>query len=52
MNAKETYEDKFARKYWCKRAKRSYTQFVKRRNRRKLRQLKKKECFVTEREED
>lgn len=52
MNAKETYEDKFARKYWCKRARRSYARFVKRRNRKKLRYLKKKECSIIDYMED
>jgi len=36
---KLTYEDKFARKYWCKKAKRNYIKFIKRYNRRKLRRL-------------
>lgn len=52
MNPKETYEDKFARKYWCQRARRSYSRFIKRKNHKKLRQLKKKECAEIENMED
>jgi len=38
---KLTFEDKFARKYWSKRASRYYTKFAKRYNRRKMRRLMK-----------
>jgi hypothetical protein len=39
IHKKLTFEDKFARKHWCKKAKRNYIKFAKRYNRRKLRRL-------------
>lgn len=41
---KLTFEDKFARKYYSKKAKRNYTRFAKRYNRRKFRRANK--CVV------
>ena len=38
---KMTFEDKFARKYYCQNAKRNYTKFAKRYNRRLFRRLMK-----------
>lgn len=46
MNSRETYEDKFARKFWCLNAKRRYTKFIKRKNRRCLRRIKQKETTI------
>lgn len=44
MNKKETHEDKYARKYYCKKAAHNYIKFAKRNNLKKLRRKKKEEC--------
>lgn len=42
LHKKMTFEDKFARKYYCKKASRNYTRFAKRYNRRKFRRANKR----------
>jgi len=46
LHKKMTFEDKFARRYYCKNARRNYTRFAKRYNRRKFRRANK--CAVKE----
>ena len=42
---KETSEDRFARKYWCKRAKRNFFPYEKKSNRKKFRRILKKRLY-------
>jgi hypothetical protein len=44
LTRRMTYEDRFARRWWCKKAARNYIRYAKRANRRAMRrQLKKVE---------